>query len=256
MGSLVAGFAAKRVVPKLLGLFVFLGLFGLGLAAPEVPGAGEQPPPRIIVLGSGRIETPPDMVELSFAVEHTAPTAEQARKDAAESGKKVLEALTKAAGTGAKIETAGYTLNPVYEPNPDPRNARKPRAPKIVAYTAVHQIRAESHRVDAVGPMIDGAIRAGAATIRNLSFTLRDPAGAEDEALARAGADAERQAKAVAASLGVSLTNVLEASVERGGRPMYAGRARMAMAEAAPDTPIAPGVVTTEARINVTYGIE
>ncbi len=246
MGRRVTGF-----VGALLGL---VGI--LGAATPDVTAAGEQPPPRIIVLGSGRIETPPDMVELNFAVEHTAQTAEQARKDAAASGSKVLEALTKAAGPGASVKTIGYTLNPVYEPNPEPRHARKPQSPKIIAYTAIHQIRAESGRVDAVGAMIDAAIRAGAARIHSLSFSLRDPASAQDKALALAGADAARQAQAVASSLGVRLTNVLEASVERGGRPVYAAHARMAMAESAPDTSVAPGVVTTEARINVTYGIE
>jgi len=246
----VIGFAGVLVIPA------FMGVLALGPVAPGVATAGEQPPPRIIVLGSGRVETPPDMVELSFAVEHTAPTAEQARKDAAASSAKVLQALTKAAGSGAQVETVGYTLNPVYEPNPDPRHARKPVSPKIIAYTAVHQIQAESRRVDAVGTMIDAAIQAGAARIRNLSFTLRDPASAQDKALTLAGADAARQAKAVAASLGVSLTNVLEASVERGGRPVYAAHARMAMAESTSDTTVAPGVVTTEARVHVTYGIQ
>lgn len=252
----VIGFTGVLIVPRLSGLLGLLGLLGLGLAAPGAATAGEQPPPRIVVLGSGRIETPPDMVELGFAVEHTAPTAEGARKAAAASGRKVLDALTEAAGTDARVETVGYTLNPVYRPNPEPRHAKKPVPPEIVAYTAVHQISAESRRVEAVGTMIDAAIRAGAARIRNLNFTLRDPASAQDDALAAAGADAARQAKAVATSLGVRITKVLEASVERGGRPVYASHARMAMAESNADTPVAPGVVTTEARVHVTYGIE
>ena len=81
------------------------------------------------------------------------------------------------------------------------------------------------------------------------------------EQLVRSGAspaDAARQAKAVATALGVRLGPVLNATVESGMQPKYDMRGRFATmsAEAMVDTPIEPGEVTTEARLQVVYGIE
>jgi hypothetical protein len=227
-----------------------------GGAGDVARAAGEEPRPRITVVGTGTIETAPDTVELRFAVEHTTPTAGAARNAAAASATKVLQALQAAAGKDARVETVGYSLSPVYRRDPEPRAVQHPVAPEIVAYTAVQQILVVSRRVDAVGSLIDGATGGGAARIDNLRFTLGDPAAAQDQALAAAGADAARQAAAVARSLGVRLTTVLDATVESGGRPMYAARGMAMAAEAMVDTPVAPGVVTTEARVHVSYGIE
>jgi uncharacterized protein YggE len=238
------------------------GLVTLGLvvAATGVARSAEEQKPRsITVSGSGRVLSIPDTVELHFAVEHTAPKADDARNQAAATAKKVLEALTKAAGQGARVETSGFSLTPVYKPDPDPQPMRGVATPpEIVAYTAVHQIRVESRQIDATGSIIDDAIRTGAARMHGLSFTLADPAAAEDQALGLAGADAARQAKAVATALGVRLGPVLNATVEGGMQPKYDMRGRFATmsAEAMVDTPIQPGEVTTEARLQVVYGIE
>jgi len=229
----------------------------LALAAPA--GAAEPERPRsIVVVGSGKVDSAPDAMQVGFAVEETAPSAEEARNAAAKRAKSVLDALKGAAGEKARVETAGFSLMPVYKPDPEPRMGRKATPPEIVAYTAVHQIRVESRRVDAAGAILDAGVRAGAARIQGLSFSLAEPATAEDEALQRAGADARRQAEAVARALDVGLGRILEAVVEGRVRPMFESHGRFAAmtADAAVETPVAPGEVTTEAQIRVTYGIE
>ncbi len=135
---------------------------------------------------------------------------------------------------------------------------KAPSGPEIVGYTAMHTVAVETHQIDQVGARIDSAIAAGAARVDSLAFTIENTAPVEARALRAAGDDAAAQAAAIAAALKVALKHVLEAATEGVARPMpykYGGIAMRAEAMQA-DTAIAPGEVTTEARLRVTYAIE
>jgi uncharacterized protein len=241
-----------------VSILCLLALTGPALASPPPARAaeGESRPRSIVVVGTGRQRTAPDTAELTFTIEHMAPTADAAGQGAAKAAQRVIEVLRKEAGEGARVETAGFSLSPVYQQQ-DPRAARPEGPPKIVGYSASHDIWVRSPRVDGVGTIVDAAVAAGADRIRSLSFTVADSDPVRDRALAAAGADAARQARVVADALGVELTEVRHASVESYARPMLARSAGFAMAaEARVETPIQPGEVTTEMRLQVTYGIK
>ena len=239
-----------------------LSVIGLCLAVvsgrPPLAAAGEGAKARsITVIGIGRERGTPDTAQLQFAIEHTAPSAQVASQAAAKTAAQVMEALRKEVGSGGRVETAGFSLNPVYRT--DDRLPPRERKPEIVGYTAVNQIAVHTRRVENAGTLIDTAIAAGAARVGGLSFSIEDAAPVQARALKAAGADAAAQATAIAEALHVSLKDVLEASTEWAARPMpqqrWAGVAMAAEAMTAA-TPIEPGEVTTEARLRVTYGVE
>ncbi|MGH7893812.1 MAG: SIMPL domain-containing protein [Candidatus Binatia bacterium] len=232
-------------------LFVFV-------TAPAASAADPNATSRsITVVGLGRERGTPDIAQLQFAVEQTAPSARAASQAAAKASTSVIEALRSEVGSAGKVETAGFSLNPVYRPASE-QAPRHERRPEIVGYTAVNEITVQTRRIDGVGALIDAAITAGAARIGNLSFTIENPAAIQARALQAAGADAAAQAAAIAEALHVHLTGVLEATTDAMARPLPQPYGRLAMqAEAAmAQTPIEPGEVTTEARLRVTYGIE
>jgi uncharacterized protein YggE len=227
-------------------------------ARPPLAAAGDEAKTRsITVIGIGRERGTPDTARLQFAVEHTAPSAQAASQAAAKTATQVMEALRKEVGSGGRVDTAGFNLNPVYRT--DDRPPARERKPEIVGYTAVNQIAVQTRRVENAGTLIDTAIAAGAARIGGLSFSIEDSAPLQARALKAAGADATAQVAAIAEALHVRVKDVLEASTEWTARPIpqqrWAGAAMAAEAMTAA-TPIEPGEVTTEARLRVTYGVE
>ena len=211
----------------------------------------------ITVTGIGKVAGAPDTAHLQFAVEQSAETATAASQAAAAAAERVLTALRTEVGAGGKVETAGFSLTPVYRHEEPKPGMSRPSKPEIVGYTAVNQVRVTTRQIDRVGALIDAAIAAGAARVGNLAFAIEALAPVQTRALAAAGADAQRQAAAIATALGVRLGPLLEATTESGFRPLpQYGRVAMSAEAMHADTPIEPGEVTTEAQLRVRYAIE
>jgi len=235
-----------------------VALINASIALAQGPTA--EPQRRTItVVGLGRESGVPDTAQVQFVVEQSAQTASAAGNAAATSATKVIDALKTNVGEGGRVDTIGYTLNPVYrQPPPQGPAPKEPRGPEIVGYVAAHTIAVETHQIDKVGALIDAAIPAGASRIDNLVFTIENVAPLQALALRGAAADAGAQATAIADAMHVALKGVQEAATEGVARPVpqrYVGLTMRADAMKA-ETPIAPGEVTTEARLRVTYAIE
>jgi hypothetical protein len=226
----------------------------LALAAPAA--ADDAPPPRsIAVSGEGRVSAAPDLAVVSFGVETAAPTAGSAVAENAKKSTALVDAIKQRLGPRDTVGTTQYALSPVYEQ----RERASAAPPKITGYVARNVVRVELHDVKAVGALIDAATSAGANRAEDLQFTLEERAQAHSDALARAGADARRQAAAAAAALGVELGRILSATV--GGGPIvyprtYARGGMVAMAEAAPAPPVEAGDLDVTATLQVTYEIK
>ncbi|HVN87034.1 MAG TPA: SIMPL domain-containing protein [Candidatus Binatia bacterium] len=222
---------------------------------PPVASADDKVEPRrtIAVSGQGEVKAAPDTVLVSFAVETSAAhagdaTAENAKRSAAVSA--AIKALLDAKDT---LTTSRYGLEPRYE-NPKPGELREPR---IIGYVARNEVQVESHKIDAVGALIDAATGAGANRISSLQFSLSQRAEAQRAALEKAGSDARAQAESVAKGLGVRLKGVVSAATSAAPVPVPRFfEARAMAAEARPATPIEPGEVSVNVTLQVTYEIE
>lgn len=219
------------------------------LASPVL--ADTTPPPRtIMVNGEGKVSVAPDLAIVSFGVETTAPTAAAAVADNAKKSTALVDALKQKIGAKDKVATTQYSLSPVYEQ----RDRASGAPPKITGYIASNQVRVELHDVKAVGSIIDAATGAGANRANDLQFTLEERAEAQSNALARAGADARRQAEATAAALGVELGRVLQASTS-GGPIVYPKQFARGMVGMAADAAVAPPVEASDVDVNVTLQV-
>ena len=225
----------------------------LYVASAASPAAGENATVRTIeVAGNGEAQAVPDLATLAVAIETHGPTAAEAASRNASLAQKVVEALKAKLGDKGKISTGGYSLDPEYN---EPR--RENEKPMITGYRAENSITVETGGLAILGPLIDAAIDAGANRVNSLDFSLRDDTKARTDAIAKAAKDAQSQAQALAASLGVKLGPIIKASTVAEVRPIPVRGVMLgaAMARSAP-TPVEAGEVTVPATVSLIYEIQ
>jgi uncharacterized protein YggE len=152
------------------------------------------------------------------------------------------------------IRTTSYELQPQYSQE----TARS--APHISGYRAMNTVQVTLDVIDRVGPVIDASLAAGANRITDLSFGIKDAAGARAEALKLAVQRARAEAEAIASGLGERLGPALSVNADQyfpQPRPqaMYRMSAEMA-APPAPPTPVSTGTLQIGATINITFRLD
>jgi len=208
----------------------------------------------IAVTGQGEVSAAPDLAIVAVAVETTADKASDAVGQNAARSAKVAAALKALIKKDDTLTTTRYSLEPRYEQT----KPGQPVEPRIIGYVAHNEVQVETHQIDSVGTLLDGAIAAGANRVSNLQFTLSNRNAQLRSALEKAGLEARAQAESVATALGVKLKNVVSATTSTAPiiQPrLFEGRAMAAMS-ASPPTPIEPGTVSVSAVLQVTYEIE
>jgi hypothetical protein len=221
----------------------------LGFGSPA-SAQTDDPKPQIRVTGRATVSVQPEQASVDVGVVTEAPEARDAARMNAEKLDIVLKAIRNALGSGAKFETVSYSLNPVYR-YPE-RNE-----PVLTGYSATNVVRIRELALDTVGEVIDLATSSGANSVSNIAFGLRDEAAAKARALREAAIDARAKANALADALGLQVLGVL--SVSEGEpdivRPMPMYRAEMAMAQAAPPTPVEAGAIEVRASVTLVVAI-
>lgn len=227
---------------RVFALSALLMLFPLSVLA-QTPTV---PEPTINVSGNGEVRVAPDLLRLDIAVETQGKTAIAAGESNAKLAQRVMVALRDKLGGRGTVQSGSYDLFPVTD---NPPNG----ASHIVGYRAVNSLRVRTGDLDLAGALIDAALAAGANQINSLNFGLRDDSAARAQAIARAVGAAQRQARALAAALGVKLGPILRASTAGEGMPEPTPRFAMA---AAPQTPVAPGRISVSAGVWLVYRID
>jgi len=163
----------------------------------------------------------------------------------------MMEALAAAGIAERDIQTANFSLQPVYEyVEEDKRNRRV-----LTGYGVSNQVTARVRDLDTLGETLDALVEAGGNTFSGLRFALDDPSAARNEARMSAMETLLARAELYAKAAGYEVGRIVTLS-ERGGdapapRPM-AVMARSATAESAP-TPIASGEIGYEITVNATF---
>ena len=221
--------------------------------------AAPLPIPTISATGSASEARTPDQAEVTFGVQATGKTSEEAQDTLNRLMDRVIAAVKETKLPGLITQTQGLSLYPEYEQE---RGNARSGPPKIIGYRASNSVLARTSAVAKVGKVIDAAVAAGANQIMGISFTLKNDADAKRDAIRKATTDAKAKAQAMADSLGVSLGRVMQATT--GGvqaRPYrynmpqaMAGRATMEAIDAAP-APIEAGEVSVSADVTVEFAI-
>jgi len=235
-----------RLVTVAAVAFLLASLCGVLAAQTANPNAR-----TIEVSGSGEAQAPPDLATLEVAIETHAPTAAEAAGGNAALAQKVTEALKAKLGDKGSMWTGGYSLSPEYREN---HNTGKPT---ITGYRADNSITVETGALDLVGPLIDGAIAAGANRVNSLDYSLRDNTKARSAAITKASRDALAQAQALASALNVKLGRIIKAStISEIVRPIPMMRAEFSAMATSPPTPVMAGQLTVPATVSLTYEIQ
>ena len=206
----------------------------------------EAPFPQISVSGEGVVQSAPDMATISLGVTTQGTTAAEAMAANSTEVAKVLANLTAAGIEGRDIQTTGLSLNPVWS-NYD-------QTQKIESYSAMNSVTVRVRALDALGGVLDAAVKDGANTLNGLTFGLADPAPALDEARQRAVADAARKAAILAQAAGVKLgriVNITEGTAYPPPPPMFASNDSMKSS-----VPVAGGEVAMQVTVTILYAIE
>ena len=205
---------------------------------------------RVAVSGDAFVQARPDTAMISVAVVTQAQAALAAQQENARRSEAMVRALKAAAGTGAEVETSGYSLQPQY-------NYRENQTPLIRGYEARNTVTVTLGDLSKVGPVIDAATAAGANNIDQLSFTLRRDEPARDQALAAATREALRKARVMAVALGGRVGRIVEVQEASVGRPMpiYDMRAMRggiaSKAMEAQSTPVEIGTLDIRAQVQL-----
>jgi uncharacterized protein YggE len=205
----------------------------------QVPG-GVPMVASLVTSGTGEAKVTPDRAAVMVNIQTRAGTAAAAASENARRTTAVLDALGKLGLPKAQLSTEGYSVNPemVYGSG---------QTPRVTGYVVTNTVRAETHRPEQAGAMIDAALGAGANMINGLSFYAASIDEPRRQAIASAVASARADAEAMARAAGGSLGTLIELSTQGPTvppRPMYDMSAMVRKMDASAPTPVNPGEQT------------
>ena len=225
-----------------VGSVLALAAVPLAAQAPIVPPAE----PVVVTQGHAVINAAPDRAYVTVAAESRSRNSAEAQKANAEAMTQVLQRLQQAGVSKDSIRTLSYELTPEF----DYANGRQ----TFRDYLVRNSVEVRVDDMNRVGAVIDAAATGGATSIGGVRFDLRNRQELERDALKQAVADARARAEAAAAGAGRSIDRIVkieESVVPEMPRPML----RMAPADAAVATPIAPSNIEIQARVTLTASI-
>ena len=204
----------------------------------------------VSVNGVGKVSVTPDTMLVDVGVEARVPALADATADASRRMTEVL-ARVKALGVAAQdITTVAYSVDPIAAPRRTDEEASR-----IVAYRVVNVVRLRIRDLTAGGPVVDGAVAAGANTISALQFTVNDPVHAESEARALAVRAAATKANEIAVAAGSRLGDLLSVTEGAGPRPIVAQAAAVMAARPSGPGPVEAGQLEIVVNVHARYRI-
>jgi uncharacterized protein YggE len=196
----------------------------------------------------GEAPTRPDLATVNIGVSTQARTAVEAMRQNAQRMNATVATLRAQGIAERDIQTSGVSLGAqyAYENNQPPR---------LTGYQASNTVTVQVRELARLGPLLDAVVAAGSNQINGIGFGLQNPRAAEDTARREAVRAVAAKAALYAEATGLRLVRLVNLS-ESGGytptpppRPMY----RMAVAEVAAPTPVAPGELRVRVDVTAVY---
>jgi uncharacterized protein len=218
----------------------------------SVPAAAQtkeaQSVPVVVTTGEGIVQAVPDRALVNITAESRASNPRDAQRRNTEAMKPVLDKLRSAGIPADAIRTTHYDLQQEWDFVNNKRVSR--------GYVARNTVEVRVDNLEKLGELLDVAVTAGATSVGDIRFELKERAKLEREALRLAVADARARADAAAAGSGQSIARVMR--IEEHGvvtppqPPMPMMRMSAAREEAQADVPIAAGQMELRARVTLT----
>jgi hypothetical protein len=224
----------------------------LSALAATPPSADETAPQsrRITVVGTGSVSAPPDAVSFQAGATLVARTAGEALAANNATMARVKAELSAAQIAERDVQTLRFDVSPQYGNRP----SESEEAP-LIGYQVSHVLGVKLRDLDALGPLLDRLVEAGANTLYDVRFLVAEPDALVSEARALAVQDGIRKAAALSDAAGVKL-GALASIVEGGADEPVPPMIRSGMAMGAIAAPVAAGEQEYRATVILTFGIE
>ncbi len=217
---------------------VTLFLMSCGLISPSF-ASGDI---TITVESKGDVRVTPDMALLNLGVETIAPTAGEAQRENAELMQAVISKLLSLGVDRSQIKTTQFFLWRVSQ--------YREEKEEFKGFQVTHTLEVPVMDLEKVGLILDAAIQAGANTVQDVIFTLRDPQPGYREALSKAVKQARAKAETIAAAENLKIKDVKSIVEKQTWGPWFAAEGE-GKEEAI--TPFVPGSLKIEASVTVTF---
>jgi uncharacterized protein YggE len=199
-------------------------------------------------------------VSLDIQSEGTSPDEVVRRASSIEA--KVEQALRDKLHGKGSVKILQFGIVRAGENNPRMRYQPAPPPPQQQVYNAHTTVTVETRNLDALGPLIESGMSAGATRLDQVSFTLREDSAARNRAIDKAAADAKNKAATLASSMGVKLGAALHISTNAIVHPQIVYGSSFAAMHTATASgfeqsmPVMPHEIGYSADVNVVYQIE
>ncbi len=224
-----------------------LSLAAAGAAAAQAMPAADQPDKTTLALTvTGQTKITPDQATITLGVQTTAPTAVEAMRENAGRMTAVVGALHAAGIADKDIQTSNLSLAAQYD---YPQN----QPARLTGYQATNEVSITVEEIGKLGGVIDAVTTAGANQVNSISFGLKDPTAAQDQARLDAVRQLKREADLYAQATGYHVVRLL--NLVEGGSARVQPVPVMAMARMAPQaqTPVQSGELTVEVMLSASY---
>ena len=220
-----------------------------GTASAQAPGDADAAfhATTLSLAAEGEVKAAPDKATISLGVQTAAPTAAQAMADNARQMNDVIAALRRQGIEGKDVQTSGISLQAQYNYQPN-------KAPELSGYQASNQVTVTVNELGRLGPTLDAVTASGANQIEGVSFGLKDPDAAQDQARLKAVKALQAKAELYAGATGYRVGRLVNLAESGGVQPLPFAPKVMAMAaRAAGPTPVEPGELTVRAEVTGLY---
>jgi uncharacterized protein YggE len=236
--------AASRLIFSAAAMIAAATLTAMPVRADD---AQRPPERRVVVVGDGSVSLAPDYARIRSGVTTRGKTAKEATEANSKTTAAVMAALVNAGVAQKDIQTARFTVQPVY--------VTQQNEQKLSGFAVSNQLSVTIRQIDKVGDTLDRLIAAGATDAGSVEFLHSDTAKALDEAREAAIADAKRKAELYAHAAGMSLGDVNWITEDVAAPPPYPMFRAMAAPGAAPSVPIAAGEDTLHVHVTVGFDL-
>jgi uncharacterized protein YggE len=223
----------------------FATILLLSIGSSVALAQSDAPKTSVAVVGMGQVSAIPDTAQVNVGVVSEAATASEAMQKNNAAMQRLLQTLKNRGIPDKDVQTRSFNVMPQYS------RGEEKQPPRLVGYQVVNQVEVVVRKIDDLGGILDDLLRGGANKVDSIRFDVAKPESLLDEARRLAMANAHHKAALYAQAAGLELGNATHVQEQRAAIP--APQPRMALLSAERAVPIAPGELTFQAEVSVTY---
>ena len=219
----------------------------------QTPATSAASGPEVTTNGRGETRLAPDYAFVTIGVTYQAANAVDAASENARRIEAILGALRSFGLNDRQLLTSRYNLTQNFE---YPKN----QPPKPAGFVARSTVRAEVHRLEDLGKLIDASIARGATEVSGVQFLASNTDEARRSAITEAVRQARADADAMARAAGGTLGRLIAINSGAISQPFYNARENAQLlgvvvtsASGVPGTSIVPGELLVTAYISARW---